>query len=142
MDFERLWEAYPDEEKPCSDGGISHFDNQCAIKMGLSLAGSGVDVASCPATRCWHGHGKAHILRGEELAAWMADRANLFGVVEIKRRVDASAYVGRRGIMFCRNFWGPGNEGDHIDLWNRDHFRSGAPDYIRRSEEVWFWAAP
>ncbi|WP_074687063.1 T6SS effector amidase Tae4 family protein [Paracidovorax citrulli] len=25
---------------------------------------------------------------------------------------------GRTGILFFRNYWGPGRQGDHIDLWN------------------------
>jgi hypothetical protein len=26
--------------------------------------------------------------------------------------------IGRQGIVAFFNFWGPGNTGDHIDVWN------------------------
>lgn len=65
---------------------------------------------------------------------------------------------GKRGIVFFQNYWGPGNQGDHIDLWNgsrltdwsswvRIHSRLGASvlhafadlsDYTK-SQSVWFW---
>jgi hypothetical protein len=39
-----------------------------------------------------------------------------------------------------RNFWGTGNQGDHIDLWNGEEIAHGTLDFFIRSEEVWFWA--
>lgn len=69
----------------------------------------------------------------------MRRRPDIFGPVVIRRNADETTFLGRHGLMFCRNFWGPGNQGDHIDLWNRDHLKSGDSSYIIRSEEVWFW---
>lgn len=64
------------------------------------------------------------------------------GAVEIRRQVTAADYMGRTGLVFFRNFWGEGNQGDHIDLWDGDELRAGAPDYFERSEQVWFWPLP
>lgn len=140
MDFDRLWAAYPTEYAPCvpSDGSIP-FANQCAIRFGIALGDGGVDLRTFPGVRCWHGHGGKHLLRGEELAAWMKSKPSMFGRAEIRTGSDESTYYGRRGLIFCRNFWGEGNQGDHIDLWNRDRMAGGSPGYIARSQEVWFW---
>jgi hypothetical protein len=43
------------------------------------------------------------------------------------------------GSSFVANFWGESNQGDHIDLWNRNFMKSGDLSYIGRSSEVWFW---
>ena len=37
------------------------------------------------------------------------------------------------------NFWGPGNQGDHIDLWNGSSQAYGTDEYFYRAQEVWFW---
>lgn len=138
--FDSLWEAYPQDYAPCrSADGTPHFENQCAIRLGISLLEGGADLGGFRGVRCWHGHGGRHTLRGEEFAAWLAQDEAQFGPVDIRRNSDASSYLGLRGIMFCRNFWGPGNQGDHIDLWNRSYLKMGDASYILRSEEVWFW---
>jgi hypothetical protein len=138
--FETLWNAYPQDFSPCQDANeIPQFGNQCAIRVGLSLIDGGADVSGFPGVRCWHGHSGRHILRGEELAAWMDGEKLQFGQADIRVNSDASTYLGLRGIIFCRNFWGPGNQGDHIDLWDRSYLKTGDAGYILRSEQVWFW---
>lgn len=140
LDFDKLWNAYPQEHSPCRlpDGDPS-FPNQCAIRFGVCLIDGGVDVSTFPGVRCWHGHHDRHLLRGEEIAAWMKRNRAIFGSVEITQNADESMYAGRRGLIFCRNFWGPGSQGDHIDLWNKDRMQTGSPSYIARSQETWFW---
>ena len=140
VDFEKLWNAYPQEYAPCClPDGTPAFANQCAIRFGLALTDGGVNIAGFPGVRCWHKHGGRHLLRGEEVVVWMKKNRSVFGNVEIYQSADQSTFQGRKGLIFCRNFWGPGNQGDHIDLWNRTYLKSGNPDYISRSQEVWFW---
>lgn len=140
LNFGKLWSAYPQQYAPCqASDGAPHFPNQCAIRFGLALISGGVDVRSFRGVRCWHGHGTKHLLRGEEIAAWMKSKPSVFGRVTIYGSADETTFAGRRGLLFCRNFWGPGNQGDHIDLWNRTYMASGDPSYIARSAEVWFW---
>lgn len=140
MDFDKLWNAYPHEYSPCKlSNGDPSFPNQCAIRFGVALADGGIDVSGFNGARCWHGHDGKHLLRGEELAAWMKRNRAVFGSVVIKANADQSTFLGKRGLIFCRNFWGPGNQGDHIDLWNRNHMSTGSPEYIARSAETWFW---
>ena len=140
MDFDKLWKAYPNDHDPCrAADGTPNFPNQCAIRLGLALIDGGVDLSRFSGAGCWFGHGGKHVLRGEELSDWMRKHPAIFGRCEIRTGVDESVYQGRRGIIFCRNFWGPGNQGDHMDLWNRSYMKTGNPGYISRSSEVWFW---
>lgn len=68
---------------------------------------------------------------------------------------------GKTGIVLFQNYWGPGSQGDHIDLWNcsrltdwftwvRIHARIGSVGVhsitpltdFEKSQSVWFWALP
>jgi hypothetical protein len=142
--FAELWATHPANgglEAPCADdAGEPHFENQCAIKMGLALQHAGVDLSAYPKTKCcWFDHKEKHVLRAEELAAWLKNRPALFGPVERLKHTSVAAFRGRQGIVMCRNFWGKGMQGDHLDLWNGTGFADGEPDYFERSQEVWFW---
>lgn len=76
---------------------------------------------------------------------WLNTRAAYFvGTAEVYRRtrratVAPQQFAGRRGIVLCKNFWGPGQQGDHIDLWDGMQMADGSPSYISSSHEVWFW---
>jgi hypothetical protein len=143
--FSVLWANHPSRlhppvQSPCNTA----FENQCAIRMGVCLTSSGVPLNGYQGTFCWFGHGRTHPIRAEELARWLDDTAPIVGRAEISRRKNgkqASAvdYSGRQGIVLFRNFWGPGNQGDHIDLWNGTQMAHGDPVYFNRSEEIWFW---
>ena len=142
--FADLWLSHPAVqaiEAPCmAADGTPNFENQCAIKLGLALQRAGADLSAYPRTRCcWFGHAEKHVLRAEELANWLKNRPQLFGDVEKRKLTSVDAYVGRQGIVLCRNFWGPGMQGDHIDLWDGGQFADGDEDYFERSQEVWFW---
>jgi len=60
--------------------------------------------------------------------------------------------TGFRGIIFFQNYWGTGNQGDHIDLWNGTrlthwsswariqlHISGGSWSDYRKAEAIWFW---
>ncbi|HET9958480.1 MAG TPA: type VI secretion system amidase effector protein Tae4 [Polyangiaceae bacterium] len=151
VQFQSLWTNHPSnlgENAPCKDkAGNSAFENQCAIRMGIALQDSGVPLAGYPGAHCWHGHSKIHALRAQELANWLATGAGArrVGAVEKKRRgahspINVSDYLGRTGIVFFMNFWGRGNQGDHIDVWDGSDMAHGSSDYFAASEQVWFWA--
>lgn len=141
--FSRLWNNHPATKgiiNPCStDNGVPNFDNQCAIRMSVALADSGINLDSFTGEFCWHKHGKRHVLRAQELADWIASKSLLFGNIDKKVSVTDKYFKGKLGVVFFRNFWGTGNQGDHIDLWYGDHMARGASDYFIKSEEVWFW---
>jgi hypothetical protein len=153
--FDTLWGNHPAHEtppniEPCKDKhGKSAFANQCTIRLGVCFSRSGISLATYPGAFCWHGHGREHPLRVEEMKNWLnSSDAGFVGRAEISRRDSAGRqkthadYVGRKGIAAFRNFWGSGNQGDHIDLWNGSQIAHGDNDYFERSEEVWFWPLP
>ena len=157
LDFRKLWRNHPTsgegEVFPCRDEeGVPHFDNQCAILMGTCLLRSGL-LHGYDKTTCWYRGHKGHTLRAQELSGWMRRHPERFGRVEVRSNVSWGAYKGRTGFICFHNFWGAGNQGDHIDLWDGTGIirreldpslegpglADGAFDYFERSEEVWFW---
>jgi hypothetical protein len=66
------------------------------------------------------------------------------GYAEKRRRrrtviVSARDYATRQGLVLFRHFWGAGNLGNHIDLWDGEGMTHGDASYFDRSREVWFW---
>ena len=145
VSFKTLWAWHPANlgiRNPCTTDGKVNFEDQCAIRMGECFSKSGVLLDSFSGAKCYpgHKHNQSHILRAEELAGWMKTQPVFFGKVETKRNVKASDYANKKGIIFLKNFWGAGNQGDHIDLWDGSEMTGDArPSYIAAAQEVWFW---
>jgi Type VI secretion system (T6SS), amidase effector protein 4 len=147
--FIDLWDKYPTNlgiDAPCKDSkGNRAYENQCAIKMGTCFVNAGYSLAGFKGACCWHGHGRNHPLRVEELILWInSDWCRFTPYAEVTKRtqlatVNPQNYAGMKGIIACRNFWGAGNQGDHIDLWDGAKMAAGNVGYIGESEEVWFW---
>ncbi len=141
--FNTLWTNHPAIKgiiNPCSTNGVSNFSNQCAIRMSVCLKDSGVDLSSFRGAKCYpgHDHNQSHILRAEELAEWIEQHSSTFGTPTKKSNVKSTDYT-KKGIALFKNFWGQGNQGDHIDLWNGSIMTRGAANYFSVAEEVWFW---
>ncbi len=141
VSFSNLWESHPSvrgEHSPCSRAdGTPNFENQCAIRMGVALKDGGFPLGGFRGARCWYGH--RHILRAQELANWLKTQVPLLGKVEVKSKATADDFAGRTGVIFFRDFWGPGNQGDHIDLWDGTAMAKGSDDFFTRAKDVWFW---
>ncbi len=154
--FKQLWKNHPtitDDDKPCSTNGKPNFVNQCAIRMGVCLERSGVQTKHWPVRRCWfhkNGNGDGgHILAAEELAKSleMVPFSGLFTIEKFSGKKAFENLSGKSGIVFFRNYYGPGSQGDHIDLW--DGFRLTDwrtvftihvyGEKYSNSEDVWFW---
>ena len=129
--FDLLWLNHPYPGSPCA----AEFPNQCAIRMGVALERSGVDMSSFPGARCWHGHRPGHILRAQELADWLSIQG-IFGPRTVFRKQRDLG--DKRGIVFVQNGWG---STDHIDLWDGPNgaMRAGSPDYLERGNAIWLW---
>lgn len=139
----------PPDHQPCKDKhGAIGFENQCAIRLGVAITGAGQPLSGYQGAFCWHGHGRAHPLRVEQMIKWLNSvHVTFVGQGELTKRpkngaIDPILFSRRHGIIACRNFHGRGNQGDHIDLWSGTTMAHGSADYISRSEEVWFWPMP
>jgi hypothetical protein len=78
------------------------------------------------------------------LVKWLLSPHSFLRSVDIAessggRQRTYNAYMGMKGVVFFKNFWGPGNQGDHIDLWSGYRLAGGEDDYFQRSQEIWFW---
>lgn len=137
LQFSKLWDIHPYPDNPCD----SVFENQCAIRMGVTLQSLGLTVWGV--ARCWFRHNPKHILRAQELADALLKKEEYVGRVtkytkytSLKVPVKWEQFAGRRGIVFIKDGWGPT---DHIDLWNGSRLRGGDLSYFARGKEVWFW---
>lgn len=156
--FADLWKSHPlnwnpSEAHPCrlpNGTWEPSLDNQCAIKMSIALTGAGLSTTACPERKCWLKGHKGHVLAAQKLADWLALRGQLGapsklikgkGVKEPAFQTTVSDSVsGKKGIVFCRNFWGDTMTGDHIDVWDGTTMGGGfIHDYFGRSDQVWFW---
>lgn len=148
--FDTFWKNHPVHQNPevispCNTNGSPNFPNECCIRFGTMLADSGIKLDSYPGEFCWYDHGKKHTLRAEEMKLWLnSDHTKFVGNAEISKRSHGyqksfKDYQSRRGIVAFINFWGEGNQGDHIDLWDGQRIAHGSNDYFERSEEIWFW---
>lgn len=158
LGFGRMWQNHPNishqEMQPCRrPDGVPNFANQCAIRMGVCLAKSNL-FDGYDGVQCWFGHqGEGHALRAREVALWLRNNRSRFGQVEVHTNAKWQDFVDRTGIVYCQNFWGENNQGDHVDLWDGTGefmgsgafswegpaMASGGLDYFERAEEVWFW---
>lgn len=149
MNFKDLWQNHPaneDDLTPCHDAmGVPNFESQCAIRMGICLSKSGLDFSDFNGVRCWfHPEYLNHTLRVEELVEYLKKKLpkSIF-TTKTRRSWDSPlsehGFEGLTGIVVFQNFWGDGNRGDHIDLWDGEEMTYGDNDYFERSEKVYFW---
>lgn len=136
--FINLWNSYPTQSKPC-DGP---YDNQCAIRMSVTLNGEGtlpVNSGTYTEPKCKHGHARG----AESLANWLAGKARLGAPKKFTSGADAKKKVaGMTGIIFFKDcFTRAGSTvqtGDHIDLWNKGITKT-YNDPGNKAAQVWFW---
>jgi len=128
VSFAKLWAGYP-ASKPYIDAKTGDppkgYENQCAIKISVSLHAAGVDLKSFRG-----GHvrinGKIAATSAEQLAVWLKAQ-HISGITSPPMNITGENWEegikGKTGIVFFANYWArPGETknptGDHIDLWN------------------------
>ena len=133
--FSDLWSNYPNND-PCVNPrtGKPAYDDQCAIRLGMTLQKSGVNFKSFTGPVCQFGPpGNGMVLRAQELADWLMKRP--FSncpppVAWAPGKGFADHFRGRTGIIFFQHYWlrtgekpngsAPYGTGNHIDLWRID----------------------
>ena len=109
--FKKLWDNHPtntNHKDPCMTNGKKNFSNQCAIRVGVSLAECGIKTASIPgAIHCWHGHDKSegHVIRAEELANGLTKISlpGLKPVIKVNPNEFSKKISGKKGIIFFKD---------------------------------------
>jgi hypothetical protein len=117
--FSTLWRNHPNVkgDGPLLDKTV--YENQCAINLGAALMRSGVTLKSYSGAWSWNKEGNKYPIRAEELARWLASpAAQLPKPLAIDGKNFPKHLTGKTGIIFFRDYWGTGRQGDHIDLWN------------------------
>ena len=134
--FQTLWNNYP-SEPPYVDAKTGKppagYENQCAIKVSVALAKSGVSLKTfkgnlCPAQP----NGTVLATSAQELANWLNTQPfNGCPKAEVYTGKEAFEKIkGRSGILFLADYWqrtgetGKTRTGDHIDLWNGSRMTS------------------
>jgi hypothetical protein len=109
-----------------------YADNQCAIRLSMTLHDLGVEMKSFRGQGQIRVDGKRTALRAREMADWLKLRpfAGLPAPVDITGSSWANQIKGRTGIVFFSGYWARDSDssgqtsGDHIDLWNKDTLTS------------------
>jgi hypothetical protein len=125
--FDELWDNYV-TGKPYVDPKTGEvppgYDNQCAIRMSMTLHHVGIDMKSFRGAHRILMEGKKTSTMAAELATWL-DMKPFCGIshsVNITGDDWESEVDDKTGIIFFENYWHrPGEikpSGSHIDLWN------------------------
>ena len=154
LSFTKLWANHPNVKGEAALLDKKVYENQCAINLHVALGRVGVNFKTFHGQLSWQKDKPKYAIRAQELADWLASPFS--GMHRVEKLPGQEAFdelSGKRGILFFQNYWGPGNQGDHIDLWNgsrltdllswaRIYARAGSlglgTDY-RKAQSVWFW---
>lgn len=147
--FATLWKNHVGRGNVCDR---TTFRNQCAMRMGESLEGSGISLKGKIVKRCttyssnFKDHKPGHIRSAQELANVFYRSPKLLGG-RVQKKIfngtiddNLNAFKGKKGMVFIMNGWG---RTDHIDLWDGTTMQmkgsSDTADYRKRGKQVWFW---
>jgi len=141
VQFTGLWAAYPKERDPYRDaqGKVpAAFENQCAIRMSVSLHQVGVTMKSFKGAAVQLG-GQRAAIRAEEFAAWLKLQP-FCGLPNKPQAITGQDWQqkikGKTGIIFFKDYWARDGEvshasGDHVDLWNKDRLTPSFASFMR-----------
>jgi hypothetical protein len=156
--FQTIWNNHPNikGDTPLLDRKV--YANQCAINLSAALIRSDIPLNGFHGALSWQNGRPKYAIRAQELANWLKTPFPNFSkkFMRLSPKDFSTDLHGQRGIIFFQNYWGPGSQGDHIDLWNGSrltHIRSLAQIYLRvgsfglgsdyrDAELIWFWAIP
>jgi hypothetical protein len=152
--FHTLWNNHPTikGDSPLLD--VATYRNQCAINLSASLIRSGVPLKDFRGALSWQKNKEKYAIRAQELADWLNSRPRFpCSFEKISSKNFEESIKQKVGIIFFKNYWGVGNQGDHIDLWNSSRLTDwkswprirlgiswpGVWTDYHKAEEVWFW---
>ena len=130
-EFATLWASYPDNPPfvdPRTGKPPPGYENQCAIKVSVSIHGVGVEMKSFRGA-AEKLNGLPAALLGSQLAAWRKQQP-FYGLPTSPENVTGAGWQnkirGRTGIVYFADYWARNARakasgkptGDYIDLWN------------------------
>jgi hypothetical protein len=154
--FQTLWDNHPTikGDAPLLDQKV--YANQCAINVSAALIRSKVPLAGFNGTLSWQKDKPKYAIRAQELADWLKTEHPKIPrkFEEVQANEFSSKLSSKRGIIFFQNYWGSGNQGDHIDLWNGSRLTDwsswiriqgritipGLWSDLEKAKSIWFWA--
>ncbi|MBP0622002.1 type VI secretion system amidase effector protein Tae4 [Cupriavidus consociatus] len=127
--FAELWAAYPAGTPyvdPKTGDVPPGFENQCAIRMSVTLHKVGVEMQSFRGKGQIRLDGKRTAVLASELADWLRLKplAGIGAPEDITGADWQKRIKGRTGIVAFKNYWRRDGEsaarvsGGHVDLWN------------------------
>ncbi len=159
--FQQLWDNHPTVKGEEALLDRATYVNQCAINLDASLTRSGVDMSRYSGVKSWQQGKPKYAIRAEELANWLATGAVHLPTAPLKftgkEAADAFDKIdGQTGIIFIKDYYGPGNSGDHIDLFNGSRLTArnswfrvqlgiswdGFWSDFKKAKAIWFWQIP
>lgn len=106
-------------------------------------------------TLSWEKGKPKYAIRAQEMANWL-ERPGIFhaSVQKLSGKEAFDNMAAKTGIVFFQNYWGPSEQGDHIDLWNGLRLTDwtswiriqaginipGVWSDYKKAKSVWFWA--
>lgn len=152
--FQTIWNNHPNikGDTPLLDPKV--YANQCAINLSAALIKSQVPLTGFRGALSWQKEKPKYAIRAQELADWLKTTFPKIPTkfVKVPPNEFSSKLSKQRGIIFFQNYWGTGNQGDHIDLWNGTrlthwsswariqlHISGGSWSDYRKAEAIWFW---
>jgi len=149
-----LWSNHPHVKGEDPLLPVARYPDQCAANLWAALTRSGVDTRSFHGTMSWEKPGPNYAIRAQEVADWLAKPVAGFGKVQKFKGAEAFDKMKKtNGIVFFQNYWGPGRQGDHIDLWNGSRLTTlsswlriqtgiswdGVWSDYKKAQSIWFW---
>lgn len=165
--FQDIWKNHPNVRGDVPLLDKAAYENQCAINFSAALMRTGVDFRTFRGAWSWQQGATKYPIRAQEVANWVAAGGTRLpisiekftGAQAFGRAEGSAGMKNRTGLVFFQNYWGPGMQGDHIDLWNgsrltdrgswlRIHARIGSfgihsilsdVSDMEKAQAVWFW---
>lgn len=156
LSFRKAWANHPTVKGEDALLDTKVYENQCAINLYAALERSGVKFRGFHGQLSWQKDKPKYAIRAQELADWLASPFSGMQRVEKYPGKEAFDKIKGNGILFFQNYHGPGNQGDHIDLWNGTRLTAwysvlriqmgivipGRWSDYRKAEVIWFWPVP
>ncbi|MGR4867801.1 type VI secretion system amidase effector protein Tae4 [Variovorax sp. LARHSF232] len=133
--FAELWDAYPGGTPyvdPKTGEVPQGFENQCAIRLSVTLHKVGVEMHSFRGKGQIRLDGKRTAVLASEMADWLRLKpmASMGTPENITGKNWQEKIKGRTGIVAFKNYWirvgQSAPSGGHIDLWKGSRMTSGS----------------